>query len=69
MTTSSPLDIPPELMELQLNEKFMKYFNRKGLLNRFASKALEIADIILGSIPGASVIGEIKEVAESAIKK
>jgi hypothetical protein len=69
MTTSSPLDIPPEVLELQLNEKFMKYFNRKGLLNRLASKALEIADIILGSIPGASGIGEIKEVAESAIKK
>jgi len=43
-------------------------FNPKKWLNRFAAKALESADVVLGSIPVAQVAAEIKDVALIAIK-
>jgi hypothetical protein len=41
----------------------------KTYLNRHGAKALEIGDIVLGSIPAAGRIKEIKDVAMTAIKK
>lgn len=45
------------------------FFNPKKAMNRAASKALEAADVVLGSIPAAHVASEIKDVALIAIKK
>jgi hypothetical protein len=40
----------------------------RWLMNKVAAAALEGADIILDSIPGAEPIKELKEVGEMAIK-
>jgi hypothetical protein len=41
----------------------------KELLNQLASVALDLANVILGSIPGAEPAKEVKEELEAAIKK
>jgi hypothetical protein len=41
----------------------------KALLNQLAARALDLANIILGSIPGAEPAKEIKEEFEAAIKE
>ena len=48
-------------------KRLLGWANPKRLLNHFAAKALKSADVVLGSIPGAEVVKEIKEVAEIAI--
>lgn len=49
-------------------ERLMSRINPKNALNRFAVKALESADVVLGSIPIAEVASEIKDVVLIAIK-
>jgi hypothetical protein len=49
-------------------KRFRSRLNPKKWLNRFAAKALESADVVLGSIPIAEVASEIKDVALIAIK-
>ncbi len=52
-----------------IRQRFVEAIYAKGALNRLARKALEAADIVLGSTPGAEVGKELKEVAEFAIRK
>jgi hypothetical protein len=40
----------------------------KKALNKLAEKALELADIIIESTPGAEPITEIKDLCKAAIK-
>ena len=49
-------------------QRFMSSINPKRVLNGFAEKALESADVVLGSIPIAQVAAEIKDVILIAIK-
>jgi hypothetical protein len=58
----------PTLDRAPLWRRILGLPGSKKLLNRLASTALELADIILGSIPGAEAISEVKEFTEAAIK-
>lgn len=48
-------------------EPFGRRINPKKWLNHYAAKALQSADVVLGSIPIAEVAAEIKDVALIAI--
>jgi hypothetical protein len=50
-------------------ERSLRALQPKKFANRYGAKALEIGDIVLGSIPAAGRIKEIKDVAMTAIKK
>ena len=61
--------LPAQPAEAAIRPKrWIGRFNPKKALNGFASKALEAADVVLGSIPIAEVAAEIKDVALIAIK-
>jgi hypothetical protein len=49
-------------------KRLMALLNPKKALNGLALKALEAADVVLGSIPAAAVAAEIKDVVLIAIK-
>jgi hypothetical protein len=53
----------PALRKPSLRERAGGVLRPKKWLNRYAAKALQIADSILGSIPGAEAIAEIKDIA------
>jgi hypothetical protein len=48
-------------------KKVRQWFNPKKPINKIAVKVLQSADIVLGSIPGAEVAAEIKDVVLTAI--
>jgi len=62
-----PLPLGPAAVPSR-GKRFRSWLNPKKLLNLLAVKALESADVILGSIPIAEVASEIKDVAMIAIK-
>jgi hypothetical protein len=64
-----PAPLAENLREPGALEKVSRVISPKHWLNRYAAKALEGADTILGSIPVASVAVEIKEVCLAAIRK
>ena len=69
MTVENPLPMPEVVPPRRsLRRRIFGAVFGKTLLNRVAGKALEAADIVLGSIPIAEVAKEMKEVAEFAIK-
>jgi hypothetical protein len=57
---AEPVAIPRKRLRTLLNPK--------KLLNGLAGKALEAADVVLGSIPAAAVAAEIKDVVLIALK-
>jgi hypothetical protein len=63
-----PLPLPEIIPTPSLRQRILGRLNPKRLLNHFAAKALEAADVVLGSIPIAEVAAEIKDVALIAIK-
>jgi hypothetical protein len=69
MTTIEPPLLPDPIELPTRRERVANWLRKHGPLNKLAAKALEAADIILGSIPGADVVAEIKDVALKAIEK
>jgi hypothetical protein len=67
---TSPVAPPPAEPTVVPNPRvsLLSRIRSKKALNRFAVKALESADVVLGSIPVAQVAAEIKDVALIAIK-
>ena len=69
MTVTDPPALPEPIPLPGRRDRVVKWVRKHGPFNRLAAKALEAADIILGSIPGADVLAEVKDVALTAIKK
>jgi hypothetical protein len=67
VTIAEPPTAPPR-HKAPPRERLARVLRVRKWLNRYAAKALEAADIILGSIPAAEVAAEIKDVALLAIK-
>jgi hypothetical protein len=67
-TTQDPPPLPERIPTPSVRRRILRVFNPKRMLNHFAEKALDAADVVLGSIPIAHVAAEIKEVVLIAIK-
>lgn len=67
MTIADRPQLPEPVDRPTLLKRLMTRVNPKKWLNHFAAKALQAADVVLGSIPAAEVAAEIKDVALIAI--